>query len=369
MAISKATEVDAPMTLLKRYIAHNLMLGWLVVFLLLAAVFGLIGFIEELERTSGDYTVAAVIYYTLLTLPQKVLGLSPVVALLGTIAALGRLQKSNELLIFSCSGVPLRDLLWAIARPTLLLMALLWLSLEYVAAPLHKAGEELRNTLRSQNSVVIPSGGVWSKSDNRYIHLGKMLPGYTPGDIDLYEFSDDGELTLHLHAKTATVHPKRRWEFNNVRQKRQVDGKLKTSHLHQVEILNLWSRQELPTLTLSSDSMGLALLYRYSKYLESIDRSNQHYRSAFWQRLIMPLTVAAMVLLATPLAASMGSMRSNSFGITLGVGALVGILFYVGAQIVFALGQLLELGIIPITGFPTVVVVLCASALITRMRW
>ncbi len=162
------------MTILKRYIAHNLMLGWLVVFLLLAAVFGLIGFIEELERTTDNYSVAAVIYYTLLTLPQKVLGLSPVVALLGTIAALGRLQKSNELLIVSCSGVPLRDLLWAIARPTLLLMALLWLSLEYVAAPLHKTGEELRNTLRSHNSVVIPSGGVWSKSGNRYIHLGKM---------------------------------------------------------------------------------------------------------------------------------------------------------------------------------------------------
>lgn len=357
------------MTILKRYIAHNLMLGWLVVFLLLAAVFGLIGFIEELERTSGDYTVASVIYYTLLTLPQKVLGLSPVVALLGTIAALGRLQKSNELLILSCSGVLLRDILWAIAKPTLLLMALLWLTLEYVAAPLHKTGEELRNTLRSHNSVVIPSGGVWSKSGNRYIHLGKMLPGYTPGDIDLYEFDDNGELKLQLHAKTATVNPKRRWEFNNVRQKQQIDGVMKTSHHDQLEILNLWSQQELPTLTLSSDSMGLALLYRYSKYLESIERSSQQYSSAFWQRLIMPLTVAAMVLLATPLAASMGSMRSNSFGITLGIGALVGILFYVGAQIIFALGQLLGLGIIPVTAFPTVVVVLCASALITRMHW
>lgn len=357
------------MTILNRYIAHNLMLGWLVVFLLLTAVFGLIGFIEELERTSDNYTVASVIYYTLLTLPQKVLGLSPVVALLGTIGALGRLQKSNELLIVSCSGVPLRDLLWAIARPTLLLMGLLWLSLEYVSAPLHKAGEEMRNTLRNQNSVVIPSGGVWSKSGNRYIHLGKMFPGYTPGDIDLYEFHDDGQLKLQLRAKTAIVNPQRRWIFNNVRQKQQINGELKTSRQDEVEIFNLWSQQELPTLTLSSDSMGLVLLYRYSKYLESIERSNHLYSSAFWQRLIMPLTVAAMVLLAAPLAASMGSMRSSSFGITLGVGALVGILFYVGAQIIFALGQLLQLGIIPVTGFPTVVVVLCACALTTRMRW
>jgi len=357
------------MIILSRYIARNLVLSWLMVFLVLAAVFGLIGFIEELERTSRNYDVLAVIIYTLLTLPQKVLGLSPVVALLGTIGALGRLQKSNELLIISCSGVPLSKLLWAIARPTLILMVALWLSLEYIAAPMHQFGEQQRNALRSNNSVVIPSGGVWSKSGSRYIHLGKMLPGYTPGDIDLYEFNEADELQLYLHAQTASVKKGRRWEFNQVRQKVLVKGRLKTKHKKQVEIDNLWSRSELPSLTLSSDSMSLSVLYEYSNYLQSIKRSHLQYSSAFWQRIIMPLTVAAMVLLATPISASMGSLRSNSFGITIGIGALVGLLFYVGAQIVFALGQVLRLDAALVTLFPTLMVALCALFMMRRMRW
>ena len=37
--------------ILERYIAANLVKGWLLVLLVLAAVFGLISFIEELERT------------------------------------------------------------------------------------------------------------------------------------------------------------------------------------------------------------------------------------------------------------------------------------------------------------------------------
>jgi len=340
-----------------------------MVFLVLTAVFGLIGFIEELERTGRNYDVPAVVNYTLLTLPQKVLGLSPVIALLGTIGALGGLQKSNELLIISCSGVPLSKLVWAVARPTLVLMLGLWLTLEFIAAPMHMYGEQQRNALRSSNSVVIPSGGVWSKNGKRYIHLGKMLPKHTPADIDLFEFNEQGKLSLHLHAATATVHPGRRWVFNQVRKKELIKGKLKTSHAKRAEIKNLWSQQELPSLTLSSDSMRLSVLYRYSNYLRSIQRSHLEYSSAFWQRIIMPLTVAAMVLLATPISASMGSMRSNSFGITLGIGALVGLLFYVGAQIVFALGQVLALETVLVTLFPTVTVALCAVYMMSRMRW
>ena len=357
------------MIILRRYIARNLMMSWLMVFLVLTAVFGLIGFIEELERTSRSYTVASVVNYTLLTLPQKVLSLSPVVALLGTIAALGRMQVSNELLIISCSGVPLKQLLWAVIKPTLVLMVGLWLCLEYVAAPMHQYGEQQRNALRSNNSVVIPRGGVWSKSGHRYIHLGKMLPGYTPGDIDLYEFNDEGKLSLHLHAKSATVHSGRRWVFNNVRQKELVNNTLRTRYKKEVEILNLWSKRELPSLTLSSESMPLTVLYQYSEYLRGIDRAYGQYASAFWQRLIMPLTVAAMVLLATPISASMGSMRSNSFGITIGIGSLVGLLFYVGAQIAFALGQVLGLQAALVTLFPTVVVAAFATFLLGKMRW
>ncbi len=357
------------MTILQRYIGGRLVRGWLLVLLVLAAVFGLLGFIQELERARFDYDAVAVARYTLLTLPQRLLGLAPVVALLGTITALAGLDKTNELTVVSCAGVSLRGLLLAVGIPTAGLMVLLWLGLEYVAAPLHQQGEELRYALRNRSSDVIPDGGVWSKSGRRYIHLRKMRDGYVPGDIDLFQFSDTGELLLTLHARTATVSPDRRWRFEEVRKKELVDGQLSTSREPEVEIANLWSPQELPTLTLTSESMRLSVLYRYSQYLQSIGRDSRSYLSAFWQRLTMPLTVAAMVLLATPISASLGSRRNASFGIRIGIGALVGILFYLGAQIVFALGQLLGMSIPVVTLLPTLIVALCACILLARMHW
>ena len=267
------------------------------------------------------------------------------------------------------AGMPLRRFLGAIAVPTLALMALLWLSIEFIAAPLHQQGEELRYTLRNLNSAVIPDGGVWSKSGKRYIHLGKMLQGYVPGDIDLYELGDNGELLRTLHASKASVSPDRRWTFEDVRKKELIDGKLHTTHEPELEIANLWSPQELPSLTLTYESMSLSVLHRYSQYLRSNGRSYQLYLSAFWQKLIMPLTVAAMVLLATPVSVSAGSGRNASFGIKMAIGAVTGILFYLGAQIVFALGLLLHLSI-PLTSLaPTVAVALCAGILLARMHW
>ena len=112
------------MAILHRYLAGKLIRGWFMVFPVLAAVFGLLGFIQELERVNADYDALAVVRYTLLTLPQQVLGLAPVIALLGTIIALASMDKSNELTVIRCAGVSLRKFLGAIAIPTLALMAL-----------------------------------------------------------------------------------------------------------------------------------------------------------------------------------------------------------------------------------------------------
>jgi len=355
--------------ILERYIAANLVKGWLLVLLVLGAVFGLIGFVQELDHTRFDYNALAVGRYTLFILPQQLVSLAPVIALLGSIVALASLDRSNELTIMSCSGFSRARLLRAIALPTALLMALLWLSMEYVTPPMQQSAEAERQALRYRNQVRIPDGGVWSKNGNRYIHLEKMYEDGVPGDIDLFEFDDSGQLTRALHAETAKVSKDRTWLFQKVREKLLVDGTLVNRRHRELQITNLWSPDELPTLTLDSDSMRLSVLHSYSQYRAQNGQPNEKYLSTFWQKLLMPLTVGAMVLLATPISANLGARRDRSFGLDIALGALVGILFYLGTQIVFALGQLLDLNIPSVALAPTLVIVVCAAILMRRMRW
>lgn len=356
------------MRILYLYIARTLVTGWLITALVLTTVFGLIFFIQELEHTAQSYQVPEVVRFVLMILPQEMFKLTPVITLLGTIMALAGLDRYNELTIISSCGVPRKKLLAAVMLPTLLLMVALWLSMEYLAAPLHQKAAQLRFSARNNNSVILPDGGVWSRHGNRYMQLGKIKDG-VPGRIRLYEFDDDGLLIRYLRAPEAEIDEDRGWKFRKVRQKRIVNGRMHTTTPRELEIDNLWSQRELPTVTTAAENMSLSVLFEYARYLDDNGQDSEKYMMSFWQRLLMPLTAAAMALLATPVSAGLGSGRSGNFGINMAIGAAIGIGFYLVAQITYSLGQLLGMNLLLTCLLPTSLVLLCALWLLGRMRW
>ncbi|MEE4661795.1 MAG: LPS export ABC transporter permease LptG [Halieaceae bacterium] len=355
--------------IIERYIASNLLRGWLTVLLVVGSVFGLIAFITELERTRFDYDALAVAQYTLMTLPQQMVGLAPVIALLGSILALAGLDRFNELTVVCCAGVSRRKLLGAIALPTLGLMLLLWAGLEFVTPALHQQAEQQRHSLRYRGDIRIPDGGVWSRSGRRYTHLGSMTPDGVPGAIDIFDFDEQGRLERALYANRARVLSGRRWLLINVREKQRDGDIFVTRKLKELEVERMWAADELPTLSLTPDSMTLSVLWSYSNFLRQNGQPWTYYLAAFWQKLMLPLTAGAMVLLATPISASLGSRRNRNFGVNMGIGALIGILFYLGAQIIYALGQLLDINVALVALIPTLLVASVAALLLQRMRW
>ena len=72
------------MKTLDRYITVNLLKGFVVVMLLLLAIFTFLDFVEELDDISqGKYEIADAFVYVMLTAPERALTLVPVAALLG----------------------------------------------------------------------------------------------------------------------------------------------------------------------------------------------------------------------------------------------------------------------------------------------
>ena len=115
--------------------------------------------------------------------------------------------------------------------------------------------------------------------------------------------------------------------------------------------------------------MNLSVLYEYTQYLAGNAQPTERHLHLFWQRALMPLTVLAMVLLATPISASVTAGRDRSFGMNIGIGAVVGIIFYLAAQIIFALGQILDWNSALVAVLPALIIFACAMMLLRRMRW
>lgn len=356
------------MTCLDRYIFRSLLKGWFLVLVILMAVFSLFALVEELDRITGRYQVADAVTFIALTMPQRTLDLAPVIALLGSLIALAGMAKHSELIAIRAAGVPLTRIVYSVAIPTGLLIITLVLVAEYVSAPLYQRAEAQRIVVRSGNANLLGGKGLWSNNGLRYFNVKSLRLGHIPEGIDLYEFYPDGQLKVSIHADYAQVKQNREWALINVRYKELIDGHLVTRDLAKFDMGPFWSSQELPVLSLSAAGMSLTGLYEYSKYLRATGQRSERFELAFWQKATIPLAAGAMVLLATPIGAGLGSQRSTAFGRRIAIGAIVGIVFYLGTQIVHTTGLLLELDTKLIALTPIVISLFASGFLLARMR-
>lgn len=353
---------------LDRYIAWNLLKGWTLVWLIMSAIFSLLAFVDELERTGGHYQVSDAIRFILYTLPQRSMDLIPVIVLLGSLLALAGLNKNSELIAMRAAGMSVRRLLRSVAVPALLLVAALYAMYEYAAAPLYQEAETRKTLVREGKANMLKGKGLWSASDGRFFNVRTLKHGTVPTDIYLYEFAPDGRLLDFVFATSAKPAKNRKWRLVDASHKSLTEGELRTEHKDQLDMGPFWSSEELPILPLSITGMTLTGLYDYTQHLKSTKQKVERVEQLFWQKIALPLTAGAMVLLATPVGAGLGSQRSSAFGRNLAVGAGVGILFYLASQIINTGGPLLGIPPAMVAFIPVLLVSTAAGGLFYRMR-
>jgi len=353
---------------LDRYIGSALLKGWLLVWLIISAIFSLLAFVDELERTTALYRISDAVEFILYTLPQRSMDLIPVIALLGTLLALAGLNKNSEIIAMRAAGMSLRRLIRCVALPAVLLVGSLYAVSEYVSAPLYRQAETQKTIIREGRANLLKGKGLWSASDYRFFNVRSLQHGNVPSGIYLYQFSPDGQLLDFIFAQQANPAQNREWRLMQVRHKKLENGQLHTTHREHLDTGPFWSTDELPIVPLSIMGMTLTGLYEYANYLRETNQKWGAVQQLFWQKIALPLTAGAMVLLATPIGAGVGTQRGSSFGKSLAIGAAVGILFYLAAQIINTGGALIGIPVPLVAFIPVTLVLLAALGLFYRMR-
>lgn len=356
------------MNRIDRYIAWQLLKDWTLVWLVLSAIFSLLAIVDELERLQHKYQTADVAQYILYTLPQRSMDLIPVIVLLGTILALARLNKNSEIIAMRAAGMPLIHFFHAAAIPALVLVITLYAVSEYVAAPLYQKAEVEKTVARTGRTNLLRGKGLWSVNDYRFFNVRALRHGKIPSDIYLFQFAPDGRLLNYIYSSSAEPAEDRKWKLLEATQKTLENGELQTTFRQQLAMGPFWSPEELPVLPLPITGMTLTGLYGYVQHLHSTNQNWQHAEQLFWQKVALPLTAGAMVLLATPIGASLRSQRGTSFGRNLAIGAGAGIGFYLLTQIINTGSALIGLPPAIAAFTPATLVLVATGWLFSRMR-
>lgn len=355
------------MSALDRYVAIALIKGWMLVSVVILSIFGLLMFVQELEHVGGRYTILQAGLFVIRTLPRLGLDLAPVTGLLGTLIALANLARHSELIAMRASGVSPLRLLLSIMLPASLLSITLLVAAEYAVPVLQQQAEGQRAVFRSGRSSLLSGKGLWSNAGLRFFNVRHLEHGHIPAGIDYYEFEPDGKLKTYAHAERANLDQGREWSLLKVHKKDWNGTHPETRRLEELDMGPFWKKSELPVLTLSTSAMSLSSLYQYARHLKQTHQRSERIELAFWQTLSLPLSLLSMVCLAVPVGAGSTTQRSSDFARRLAIGALTGIAFYLGSQIVHTSGMVLGLPPWLLVSIPILVVAGTAIFLLRRM--
>lgn len=323
------------MKILEGYIGRTVAMSVVTVIFVVSSLFLLIGFAGELDKIgSANYTFFMAVKYTLLLLPDRIYEFFPLATLLGSILGLGALANSSELVVIRTAGVSVFRIVAAIMKTALILMVVAFIVGEVIAPPALQYAKLQRVKALSKDISLNTQYGLWARDSNTYIHVQRANNEGKLFGIHLYRLSAQHQLEQVLHAKTADYDGKN-WQLKDIKQTDVSSQQIKVSHIDSMQWKTLLDPELVSIVTFEPSKLSIWKLSAYINYLEDNGLETAQYELALWSKIIMPFTIAAMVLLAVPYV--FGSLRRTSVGQQILIGFLAGLVFFIANRL---LGQM-----------------------------
>lgn len=325
------------MTVIDRYIVRSIVQACAVVALAVAALSLVIGFIGEADNLGeGDYGLWRMLQYILLSLPDDLHLVFPVIALLGALTALGGLAAGRELVVMRASGVSVVRLAGSVLRAGLLLAAVSVLLAEFLGPRGVQIGNGLRDIARHGQQKYRVGDGLWLRDGRDYIRIGGALAAERVVDVTLYRRDPSGGLDAIVRAARADLGTGG-WRLFDVVVTRFDDDAVEVAHHERLQVPMSLQPDVLQLSVTKPGELATLGLHRYVRYLESNGVAADEYRLAMWRNLVHPVTVVVLTLFALPFA--FGSLRNAGAGQRLFAGGTVGLVFFMLNEITVAGGQ------------------------------
>jgi len=325
---------------LRRYVwkmvlgAVGLVMGAL---LLLFAFFDLIQELGDVGKPG--YSVSLSLLKVALAAPGHLYELFPIAALLGTLFALAQLVANSEYTVMRVSGVSTRRMAGALAPLGLALALANFLVGEFVA-PLSEAAAQ-RVLLKSRNTGVIAQefrSGLWVKDGESFVNVTQVSTGNVLNGVRIYEFDSAHRLRAIRDARSGTFEGGSHWRLVEVASTEFVETGTRARRDEVLEWQSVLNPGILEVLMVVPERMAFGSLYEYVQHLRDNRQATRRHEIALYSKLIYPLAVVVMMLLALPFAYF--RVREGGMGGKMFAGIMLGLGFHLASRLFGHLGLL-----------------------------
>ena len=312
-----------------RYIAKTLLSYTLVVLVVWLSIYSFFNFLTEINVVGQkSYTILSAIKYIILKMPEVTYSQASPVILLGCVLGVGHLATTNQLLIFRVSGASILKIT-EITLKNALIFVIVIIAIGEVIAPMSSNFAEFSRSNALGNSVVSTSQeGFWIRDGDNFINVKKNIDGRLFSGITIIEVNSSNKIERVIKSENAVFDGNsldmNESEFFSIDNSSFIDNiSLQEEKFYNKTVS--FDQDLIDSLKKEPKDLTTWAIIKQIQFLSDNKLRSGVFEVELYKRLIKPVTLVAMILLA--MLFIFGSTRDISLGRKIFFGVALGLSF------------------------------------------
>ena len=342
-----------------RYIAKTLLSYTIIVLVVWTSIYSFFNFLAELNSVGKEgYTILSAFTYIILQLPEVAYKQASPIILLGCILGMGHLATTGQLLIFRVSGASILKITLLTLQNSLIFVIFFISIGEFLAPISSNLAKSGKSNALGNSSASFNQDGFWIRDGDNFINVKKNIDGTLFSGITVIEVNSSDKIERVIKSEIAI------FDGNSL----DMSG----SEIFSIDESSSFERISLErnsydkTVSFDQDlidslekepkDLSTWTLVKQIRFLSDNKLRSGVFEVELYKRLIQPITLVAMILLA--MLFIFGSTREVTLGRKIFFGVVLGLSFEMLSRVASAMALGLDFNPLLSSILPSIVVML-----------
>jgi len=356
------------MKIRERYIRKTLFGFTLVVLVIWLGVYSFFNFLSEMNSIDQvNYTSLEAFRYIALLLPEVAYKHASPVILLGCVLGMGHLATTNQLIVLRISGMSILKLTFLTMKTALIFVIAIIIIGEIFAPIASNEAERGRSIALDLPLASQSQEGFWIRDGENFINVQKNIDGKLFSGLTIIEVNSSNNIATVITSDNASFDGKsikmNNTEIISIDSSKGIDD-ISLKERNSYNKIVSFDQDLIDGLKKEPEELTTWTIIKQIQYLSDNKLRSGIYKVELYKRLIKPITLVAMILLAMLFV--FGSTRDVTLGRKIFFGVSLGLSFEMLSRIGGSLALSLDFNPVMSVVLPTTVIMVIAITLLIR---
>ncbi len=356
------------MKIRERYIRKTLLSFTFLVLVIWLGIYSFFNFLSEMSSIGQlNYKTLEAFRYIALQIPEVAYKHASPIILLGCVLGMGHLATTNQLLVLRVSGMSIFKLT-VLTIKTALIFVIAVIAVGEIFAPIASDEAEKGRSIALGHSIASQSQeGFWIRDGENFINVQKNIDGKLFSGVTIIGVNSSNKISTVLTSEKATFDGKsidmKNTEIYSINTSKEIDEiSLKERNSYNKTVS--FDQDLIDSLKKEPEELTTWNIIKQIQFLSDNKLRSGVFEVELYKRLIKPITLVAMILLA--MLFIFGSTRDITLGRKIFFGIALGLSFELLSRISGAMALSFDINPVMSTFLPTIVVMVIAITLLIQ---